>query len=335
MNRTIAKIGYNIRWGWQKFLMRYLRYGYLSYFSDTLIIEPTNQCSLQCTCCPNGHPDIAMRPKGHMSWDTFESIWKHIDIPISSVCLYFHGEPLLNPELPRMVAWLTKRHIHVSIFSNAYGINIRRLDECLQSASDTSLIRLAFSAELHDAALYESVRKPARYETILQTLDEINCVFERHHVFFTVNAIMRPRAKQQEKEYRLQENKAVFDLMERYSQLEAVHFSSRFPWPGLPDTGDLEGNINPTYNICDQALANPSVCWDGRVTMCSSDYSGQCIIGSLLDTPYSKLINNRAARRFRRELFMRERNKNPFCQTCLLPRTSIRQRVVKRSHKHE
>lgn len=90
-------------------------------------IETSNVCSLRCRYCP--HPK-QKRPKGHMSFQTFE---RCIDIVLASanpvycskqfVWLNHFGEPLLNPDLPIFVKYAVNRGVEVSFSSNGVDEN--------------------------------------------------------------------------------------------------------------------------------------------------------------------------------------------------------------------
>lgn len=79
-------------------------------------IEVSNLCNLQCSYCP--HPG-QQRPKGLMSWSTFERA-----IELLRRCgqtrTYLHnfGEPLLHPHLPEFVSYATTRGVACSFFTN-------------------------------------------------------------------------------------------------------------------------------------------------------------------------------------------------------------------------
>ena len=56
--------------------------GYRKHFSQSLIIEPTNRCSLKCSCCPNGVAEGQCRQRGVMSRQTFDLVMAHLDVPV-------------------------------------------------------------------------------------------------------------------------------------------------------------------------------------------------------------------------------------------------------------
>ncbi len=86
-----------------------------------IYIEITNICNLSCSFCPK-----TSRKQEFMSCEKFESILKEID-PLTEY-LYFHlmGEPLLHPELEKLLAIAERYNKKVVITTNGTLISIRQ-----------------------------------------------------------------------------------------------------------------------------------------------------------------------------------------------------------------
>ncbi len=308
---------------WKKLLMRYLQPGKLRVLPDTLTIELTNRCSLACSCCPNGCDREHSRPQHTLTLDDFQQLLGHIDIPFKKVFLHLHGEPFLAKDLPRIVQLLVQRGVEAfSIFSNAYHIDLSLLEELLAMA-DRPQLNIAFSAELYDAVTYESIRRPGKFADVWQSLEQIDAVMERYQCDYSVNAIINAEAIDTLKD-------SVPGVFARLHRMSSLHLSSAFPWPHLPGTGDVAGHLRRRRRICNQIWELPTILSSGEVTMCCSDYRGECIVGSLRDHTFSELMNNREARRFRRNIVLRKAECNAICRDCLIDRHISFSRVVRR-----
>ncbi len=125
---------------------KFLRPGYLTQISDTIIIEPTNCCNLRCSCCPNGH-GIKPRLRGMMNAGMFDSILESIDIPYKKVFLHLHGEPTLNPDLPAIARKLSDRGKIVNIYSNGVAVTAQ-MAEAIVSLPRTSFMFSVDAARL-------------------------------------------------------------------------------------------------------------------------------------------------------------------------------------------
>ncbi len=298
------------------FLLR----GYRFKMPMTLIIETSNHCSLRCSCCPNGQRGLKLRPRGTMSRETFEKILKHIDIPIKHCFLHLCGEPLLNKNIPYFAELLNKQKIVSTVFSNGYNIDYDTLDKLLE----VKLLKMAFSMDLISPEHYESIRTPGKYDLAVDSLNKINDIFIRHKKFYGLNIIVKPDITTS------QLKSTTEDLFNRYSQLISISYSSEFPWPGLPNTGYIAGHVRSHRKICREVYSTLPILWNGDVAMCNLDYSGETIIGNILSDKYSRIFNNREARRFRRMHFFRQWHKNNLCNNCLISRWNSVSRTIYR-----
>lgn len=276
-------------------------------FDDSIIIETTNVCSLRCSCCPNGH-DVERRKPGRMSVGTFDAVLANIDFPVRRCFLHMCGEPFLNPRLDYFCSELLKRKIYPTIFSNGYGIDLELLDRILALRG----VKISFSMELQSAADYEAVRTPGRYDLATGHLKEINAHFAAAKKFYGLNIILRNPT-----------GEAVRATSERlfaeYSQLLSITYSSMWPWPGLPETGDLAGHFAPRGSYCSQAKKLPAILWDGTATFCALDYGGAMPVGDLTRQRLSEVVNGSEARRIRRALAFDRRKASALCAGCVLP----------------
>ncbi len=283
--------------------------GRRSRFSDKLIIETTNRCSLRCACCPNGN-NVALRRQGIMSREVFDRVLANLDIPVKVCFLHMCGEPFLNPDLEYFCRRLMERKIIPTIFSNGYNINPDLLDKVLKVRG----IKISFSMEIHSREEYESIRVPASHAKAQTCLEEIERHFSAAKKFYGLNVILRGNHDAGS----VKEISRI--LFGRYPRLSNITFSSEWPWPGLPQTGDLAGHMTAHNSMCNQAKSLPAILWDGRVSFCNLDYSGEMIVGNAADTGFSQLVNNRESRRFRRRLAMRSVPGGSICSRCVLPR---------------
>ena len=308
---------------WEKILMRWLLPGKLRVLPTTLTIELTNHCSLACSCCPNGCDRSHCRPRHTLSLTDMQRLLTQIDVPFNRVFLHLHGEPFLVKDLPAIVRLLIDRGVHEFVlFSNAYQIDVGLLDQLLDVVAGHQF-HICFSAELYSQRTYESLRQPGRFEIVWQSMEQIDAVMARHDRRYSVNAIIDPQAIDSLKD-------TVPPIFQRLHQLKDIHFSSAFPWPHLPQTGHIAGHLNTRRNVCSQMTELPTILSSGQVTMCSSDFRGECIVGSLWEQKYSELINNPTARRFRRNIALRKPARNLPCRNCLIDRHQPFSRIVNR-----
>lgn len=277
--------------------------------SQSMILETTNLCSLKCTCCPNGVREQALRKRGLMSRETFDIALSHIDLPVRQCFLHMCGEPLLNQHLPYFAEKLLERKITPIIFSNGYRIDSDLLERLLSLKG----VSMAFSMDLLSEKHYEGLRTPGKFETAVEELTRINALFTKKNRFYGLNIIVDPAAIDTlDNRFR--------DLFQTFSHLNKISLSSRWPWPHLPQTGDIAGHLAARGGLCKRVKELPVILWNGDVSFCSFDYSGELIIGNIKDNLYSRLFNGKRARKIRRHLLTGNEYREALCQHCLLPR---------------
>lgn len=298
---------------WQRSLNgKYLRPGYEPNMPQYVNIETASICNLRCSCCPHGVSAGSMRPSGIMTMDTFHRVLANLDVPFKLAYLHMHGEPFLNPNLTSFVEELTQRHVAVNLYSNCTVADEAKWDALL----DAKRVAVNFSADLLGQEYYESIRVGAHYGDTLNNLDSINEVFARHKMYFNITIVMDSVFVDH-----VDAVVACCDMLyKRYSQLNGILLGSRFPWPRMPKTGDLAGHLGPGHQRCMHAFEGLSILWNGDATLCSFDYTGECVVGSLLDNTYSEVLNNSAARNFRMLHWRHKDTELPLCKDCLLDR---------------
>src|SRR5690349_13182875 len=81
-----------------------------------VFIEVTNHCNLLCETCPRTFTSYE-EPKT-LGWDNFLKIVEQFP-DMERAVLHGIGEPLLNKDLPRMIAHLKARNVYVLFNTNA------------------------------------------------------------------------------------------------------------------------------------------------------------------------------------------------------------------------
>lgn len=87
-----------------------------------LYLESTNRCNELCDQCPRTH--LKREPDRDLSLADVERITSQVPA-LERVVLHGLGEPLLNPELPAIVAYLRQRGAYVLFNSNATALGER------------------------------------------------------------------------------------------------------------------------------------------------------------------------------------------------------------------
>ena len=130
---------------------------------EEIYLEVTNRCNLRCRTCPQF---FGMAERSHdLMWEQFVAIVGQFP-RLRRVVLHGIGEPLLNPELGRMVRHLKQRGAHVVFNSNGLLLRGRRAQDLAASGLD----ELRVSIDGGTPETYRAVRGIDGFQRILGNL---------------------------------------------------------------------------------------------------------------------------------------------------------------------
>lgn len=128
-----------------------------------LYIEVTNRCNLPCTTCPRTFEEL--EPAANMDFDLFRSIVDQ-NPGVGRVVLHGIGEPLMVPQLPKMITYLKERGSYVLFNTNGTLLNERRRRELIASGLD----ELRVSLDAAEPVAYAAVRGKDKFSAIVQNI---------------------------------------------------------------------------------------------------------------------------------------------------------------------
>jgi MoaA/NifB/PqqE/SkfB family radical SAM enzyme len=115
-------------------------------------LEPTSVCNLRCPGC---HATEVMegrapRRRTFLPFEKFKEMIDSIDIPVRQIAFCGYGEPLLNADVPKMIAYAKSNLSPPPSCSIDTNANIRRLDVAALIASKVNLIRFALDGAIQE-----------------------------------------------------------------------------------------------------------------------------------------------------------------------------------------
>jgi len=134
-----------------------------------LYLETTNRCNLPCTTCPRTFEEL--EPAVNMSWNLFQSIVDQYP-EIARVVLHGIGEPLMVPNLPRMIRYLKARSSYVLFNTNGTLLNERRGRDLIASGLD----ELRVSLDAAEAEGFKAVRGKDVFGRIVENVREFRAL---------------------------------------------------------------------------------------------------------------------------------------------------------------
>jgi MoaA/NifB/PqqE/SkfB family radical SAM enzyme len=96
-----------------------------------LHVEVTANCNFHCPICPRGRGFIERT--GHLPYEAFARLLGYISEGLVSLTVSGWGEPLLNPETPKMISAATRNTVPVFMNTNGTVLDRTTIDEILDS----------------------------------------------------------------------------------------------------------------------------------------------------------------------------------------------------------
>jgi MoaA/NifB/PqqE/SkfB family radical SAM enzyme len=137
-----------------------------------LYLEVTNRCNLLCTTCPRTYEEL--EPPADMSWDLFTSIADQVT-DLGRAVLHGVGEPMLVPNLPRMVRYLKDRGVYVLFNTNGTVLGERNG----RALIDAGLDELRVSLDASSRESFKAIRGRDYFGRIIRNVRAFRELQER------------------------------------------------------------------------------------------------------------------------------------------------------------
>lgn len=265
-----------------------------------IYLEITNICNLQCSFCPS-----TQRKARFMTPAQFETVTEQLRG--YSRYLYFHlmGEPLLHPELDRLLDIAGKKGFYVNFTTNgtllsergaiiANSPTVHRINISLQS----------FEGNQTDADIFDYVNHCARFAKEAAAAGKIVSL-----------RLWNGGGAEKRNGDILQALQRVFpapwQIAQKNTVLDArvfLEFGEKFDWPS-PDAA--ERGVRFCYALRDQI----GVLSDGTVVPCCLDAEGRLALGNLFDESLAEILDSQRARAIY-EGFSSRKAVEELCRTC-------------------
>ena len=117
-------------------------------------VEPANFCQLRCPECPVGIASSPNRlsPNRLMPLSIFERVLEQVQANAHTMQFYFQGEPLLNKQLPEMIAMAHQVGLYTIVSTNAQALNHSTAEALVKSGLSRIIVSIdGFSEESYAA----------------------------------------------------------------------------------------------------------------------------------------------------------------------------------------
>lgn len=279
-------------------------------------IEPTNYCNLHCSMCPRE----LNRPFGYMDFKLFQKVIDESILYGKRLIITTNkdGEPLLHPELPRMIKYAKdkKAAYKINFYTNGILLTEDKSLELIKSGLDTVHISIdAFTRET-----YKKIKNNEKLEIVEENVKRLVELKKKYHSkipLVIVKIIHTPDTKDEIKLF----------VTKWKDIVEFVEIGEYHMWDGTLNKPNSQNRSEPIERInrypCTFLWYNPVILWDGRVTTCCVDYQGKGIIGDIKEESFAKIWQGDMLRKTRRAHLEGQYESMPLCSKCQFWRCEV------------
>ena len=283
-------------------------------FPPKVQLEITNRCNLRCIMCTRNQMS---RPSGDMSFETFQKIADEVSIePGTVVCLYFLGEPLLNKQLERMVAYLTEVSARSPVRLE-FGIQTNGMlltKERSRSLLEAGLREFAVSIDGLENDL-ERIRPGASYPVVEQNVLDLIALGREMGIDELIVQVSKlcddPNAGEVRRFRQRWEPRVQKVNLLGISKVEGNAY--------LTADGNIqtvEGRPAPTQRVYCGHGQRLLVHWNGDFAFCCGDINHGLALGHVRDRSLRDVWHSEQIRRIRRKIFAADYAGLPACLAC-------------------
>ena len=271
-----------------------------------IYVEITNICNLNCSFCPKHS-----RAKGTMTAQQFEHIANQVAPMTDAFCLHLMGEPLLHPELGKILQICHDHNTKVLLTTNG-----TLLHKNLPLLTSGNIKRLSVS--LHS---YEANQHLLSLDTYLtnvltsaQAVAQSGTYVELRLWNATANDIAQNSLNKQILDYIAAFFKTELDTTTTKRIDVAPHiyigFDDAFLWPTHTQDGSKDSS-----KFCYGLRTHFGILCDGTVVACCLDNEGQLALGNVFESDIQSILTSQRAQNIACG-FSNHTAVEPLCQSC-------------------
>jgi len=267
-----------------------------------LQIEPTSVCNYRCVFCYQTDNKFNKRSQGymgHMSFETFKEVVDKAEGNIEFISLASRGEPLLCPDIKKMLLYTKDKFLNLKINTNASLLDEEMSYAILESGVKT----LVFSADAADETLYSKLRVNGKFETIIKNIKKFQEIRSKH---FNSKIITRVSG------VKVNEKQKINEMNNFWGNLvDQVAFVNYIPWENVYESKRLD-----IQTPCSDLWRRMFVWWNGDTNPCDVDYKSKLKVGNIKNYSIEKLWNSKKYETLRNEHNANNRAKINPCSKC-------------------
>ncbi len=311
----------------------------------SILVDSSSLCNFECFFCPmcsDKNSTTSQRVPGLMELDLFKKIIDDIEefgVPIKMLELGMHGEPLINPRLPDMVAYAKEKSYlnRISLVTNGSLLTQERAIPLIEAGLDQLDISVNGTSDEHFN------RVTGKQVDFQEYVRNIKYVFEHRQGCVITTKAMAECLDEDQKRVFLETFSPICD------QIFLEHLVPYWPshdieWPDVQHTM-LGDEVFESSEVCPFVFYKMRITSDGKAILCSADWDHKLVVGDLREQSIKEVWESDILFEYQVKFLRGERSEMPFCRDCemfrytqlvhLDPyRQEILERVLKNRQRH-
>lgn len=286
----------------------------------SLSIEPTTACNLGCPECPSGLKQFT-RPTGKLDLDLHQRMLDQVSKSVFYINYYFQGEPFLHPQFLELIRQAKKHKIYTATSTNAHFIDQKKAEEIIDSGLD----RLIISIDGLTQETYENYRVHGNLAKVIEATKLLIITKKEKrsvtpHLIFQFLAV-KPNEHEIPAVFTLGKEMGIDEVRIKTAQLyDFKHGNALMPENENYSRYKLQSDGTyklkfKTGNHCWRMWSGSVLTWDGKVVPCCFDKDAKHVLGSLENTDFNTIWNDKKYKAFRQAV-LTGRNQIDICQNC-------------------
>lgn len=283
-------------------------------------VEITNICNLSCEFCP-GHS----RPRRHMSASEFETVARKLDGKVENLFLHLMGEPLLHPDLEKIINAADKMNVKLKITTNGTLLplctDILKASEKLHTVSISvhsfvgnvsgSMMEMKLEKYLRDTLeCAKQLAKSGKFVVLrlwdLESDGSSGVKEFNDKVISLAKKFFPPEKNEWVQTHR---GERIFDRI-------FIEWGERFTWPESGENGEIITHEDEmSGKNCYGLRAQFGILSNGTVVPCCLDRNGDIPLGNIFESEIEDILSSPRARAMR-EAMEKHRFIEPLCASC-------------------
>ena len=314
----------NCWWSYALSLFGVVRVRHLPTFVS---VEPANFCQLRCPECPVGTGANSAARKEVLSMELFNIVLNQIQTTAHTLQFYFQGEPLLNKQLPEMIAKANQLGLYTIVSTNAQVLH----PETAKALVNSGLNRIIVSIDGFSQESYEAYRKGGSLQRALEALQFLSQTKKLHNSNIRIELqVLRLRTNEHEWKwikqnykklgathlvfktaqlYDYENGNPLMPTQERYARYTKIGENKYIRKKRFTDNSHIK------FKPCLRLWSGCVITTSGEVLPCCYDKEHQHSFGNIYQNHLSDIFHSQTAQQIR-ERVLSKKDMPTMCSNC-------------------